>query len=354
MQTPPIVQARVRVPPSLALALCVPLWFAACAKQEPAALAPPLPVKTVVLGGDAQQPAESYPIAIVRDRESNVSFRVGGVIQSLAIRAGQTVQPGQVLATLKPTPYASQRTRAETDVNTLQNAVRRNAELVQAGAVSVVTKEDTEDALIAAKAALGAARYDEESTVISAPFKGVVLSRDAEVGETIAPGQRIIRIADLDSTVIAKASVPTQVAKALRVGGGAKVHVGDAVLAAHIRLIGAQTDPKTGALTVDLVLAQGAAIASGTLGSVEFEQSSTAQSPDFRLLPPEALLESKNGLGYVFVFDAKASVARRTPVRVLGFDGEMVRISGLERGTKVLTAGAGFVTDGQKVQELAP
>lgn len=264
------------------------------------------------------------------------------------------VQSGQSLATLQPTPYTSNRARAETEVNKLQNAVRRNEELLKAGAVSAGTKEDTEEALTGAKAVLSAAQYDETSTTIKAPFAGMVLSRDAELGETVAPGQRVLRIADLGSTVIANASVPNQVARNLRIGGPAQVRVGNASLGATIRFVGALSDPKTGSVTVDLVVPKASSIASGTLGSVEFIQKAANKRSDELLLPPEALLESKGGVGSVFVLDATQSVARRTPVKILGFDGEMIRITGLDKGVKVLTTGAGFVSDGQKVQEIRP
>ncbi len=335
-----------------ALALCLPALITACSKLPEQTAASPIPVKTVQLGLDSTQQADLYPISIVRDRESNVSFRVGGVIQSLNSRAGQLVQLGHALATLEPTPYTSNRTRAETDVNKLQNASRRNDELVKAGAVSIGTKEDTEDALAAAKAALGAAQYDEESTTIKAPFTGIVMSRDVEVGETVSPGQRVVRIADIGSTVVAKASVPTQVARNLRVGGTALARVGDASLRGTIRFIGALSDPKTGSVTVDLVVQAASSIPSGTVGSVEFTHTSVNKSGGHMLLPPEALLESKDGVGSVYVLDNQNSVARRTPIKVLGFEGELIRISGVDKGVKVLTTGAGFVTDGQKVHEI--
>ena len=336
------------------LAICLSVLFGGCAKQQPETAVLPIPVKTFQLGSDAGSVAELFPVTLVRDRESNVSFRVGGVIQAMGVRAGQMVQAGQVLATLKQTQYVSNRTRAEADLNKLQNASRRNEELLKAGAISNSTRDDTEDALNAAKAAVNAAQYDEESATIKAPFTGIVLSRDAEIGETVGSGQRVVRIADVNSTVIAKAAVPTQVARQLRVGATAQVRIagGDSVLPATIRFVGALSDPKTASVTVDLLVQQASAIASGTLGSVEFLQKSATKVSEDILLPPEALLESKGGQGYVYVLDAQNSAAKRTPIKVLGFEGELIRIAGLDKGVKVLTTGAGFVSDGQKVQEI--
>jgi len=346
------------------LLLSLALLLAACTRQSNSqtqdAAAPAIPVKTVQPGPVTRQSAEVFPVTIVRDRESGVSFRVGGVIEALNIRAGQRVEAGQIIATLQSTPYASSRARAEKDVNKLQNAARRNEELVKAGAVSDATRDDTEDALAAARAALDAARYDENSATIRAPFAGVVLSRDAEVGETVAPGQRVVRIADLASPLIAKASVPVQVARGLHTGHTAQLHVGDASFAATIRTVGALSDPKTATVTIDLTVPvqrgseAATAIPSGTPGSVSFDLKLGVKTSDDMLLPPEALLESKGGEGSVYVLDTRNSVAHRTAVKVLGFEGELIRIAGLEKGVKVLTTGAGFVSEGQKVQEIRP
>lgn len=331
------------------------LLLAACGKPVPQQAEPsPIAVKTYQIGTDATPTAPEFPVTVVRDRESNLSFRVGGVIQALAVRAGQSVQAGQALATLRPTPYVSNRLRAEAEVSRLQNAVRRNEELLRAGAVSAALKQDTEDALAAAQAALGSAQYDEESATIKAPFAGVVLARDAELGETVAAGQRVLRIADLGSTVLAKASVPSAIARGLRVGGRAQVRVGPGTLAATIRQVGALSDPRTASVTVDLVLQQAAAVASGTLGSVAFTHKAPDKDAGPLLLVPEALLESKDGVGAVYVLDASQSVARRASIQVLGFEGELIRVAGLARGAKVLTSGAGFVSDGQKVREIRP
>ena len=75
---------------------------------------------------------------------------------------------------MKQTQYVSNRDRAAADVNKLQNATHRNEELLKAGAISTGTREDTEDALAAARATLNAAKYDEDSATIKAPFTGIM------------------------------------------------------------------------------------------------------------------------------------------------------------------------------------
>jgi len=47
-------------------------------------------------------------------------------------------------------------------------------------------------------------------------------------------------------------------------------------------------------------------------------------------------------------------VARRTSVEFGGFDGDDALIRGLPAGARVITAGGGFVGDGDKVQVVDP
>lgn len=335
-----------------ALASTFMFLLAGCHQEKNEALSPPLPVKTFLLTDSNTSEATAYPITVVRDRESNLSFRVSGIIQNLSLRAGDLVKEGQVLATLQATPYEANTTRAKSELNKLINAEKRNKELLQAGAISTGAKEDTDDNLAASKAALSSALYDEKSTTIHAPFTGILLSRDAEIGETVSAGQRIFRISDLSSSLIAKASVPSSFISTLRIGALTKIQIDNTFYKAKVRTIGSMSDLRTGSVNVDLVFQDAANLPTGTVGSVIFQGSTQKTSSSELLIPPEALLEAKNGIGSVFVMDTSKSEAKKMGVKVLGFEGEMIRIVGLAKGDKVLTTGAGFVTEGQKILEI--
>ena len=66
-------------------------------------------------------------------------------------------------------------------------------------------------------------------------------------------------------------------------------------------------------------------------------------------MPAEALLEAQGDSASVYVIDARG-IARRRPVRFFGFADRDARIGGLAAGTMVITKGAGFVHDGQRVE----
>lgn len=326
----------------------------ACSKRaEPVAVEPtPLPVTVVhVQDGSSADPTERYPVTITRDREANLSFRVAGIVRTIPVRIGQRVAVNSVLATLDPTPYVAARVRADEEVSRLSRSAERNRSLVPAGALAPSASEDTDGAVATARALLASARYDEASAVARAPFNGVVLTRDAEVGETVNPGQRLLRIADLGSPLIARAAVPRDVSNGLRVGDGARVSVGAdrAVLAATVRHVGAAADLRTGTVEMELVI--DGDFPSGSVGSVSFAKSSSPNATSGRL-PAEALLDVSGKRGHVFVVDPEAK-ARKVELAVDGFDGEALRVSGLSTDARVITYGAGFVREGQKVTVIA-
>jgi hypothetical protein len=94
-------------------------------------------------------------------------------------------------------------------------------------------------------------------------------------------------------------------------------------------------------------------LASGSPVSVRFAAepsgSSAATQADEGTIPAEALLEAQGNIASVYVIDARG-VARRRQVRFFGFSDRDARIGGLAAGTMVITKGAGFVHDGQRVE----
>jgi multidrug efflux pump subunit AcrA (membrane-fusion protein) len=69
-------------------------------------------------------------------------------------------------------------------------------------------------------------------------------------------------------------------------------------------------------------------------------------------VPAEAILEAQGD--QAFVFRLQGDRVRRVAVRFHGFDGDFARVSGLAPTDRVVTAGAGFVSDGERVRTADP
>ncbi|MBS0255056.1 MAG: efflux RND transporter periplasmic adaptor subunit [Proteobacteria bacterium] len=345
--------------PLLALAVVIVAVLALRPGAKPAAQGPaPEPVQAVVVGGAGAgaETGERYAATIHRDREANLSFRVAGTLRAVPVRPGQTLGAGALIAALDATPYAAGAARAEAEADRASRAADRYAALAPAGAVGEAQARDAGAARKAAEAQLSAARFDLAATRLVMPFAGVVISRRAEVGESVGAGQVVAQVADLGSPLIATAQVPAELAARLHPGMTAKVDVAGHAqpLAARVLRISGGADPRSGLVAVDLALAGAGALPSGTAAGVRFDLPVPAEtSAAAILIPAEALLEAEGDAAHVYVIDAQGK-ARRRAVRFLGFADQAARVTGLHPGEKVVTLGAGFVAEGQAVTVVAP
>jgi RND family efflux transporter MFP subunit len=338
------------------LATVLPFVLAACGTAAPPAGPAPVPVSAVTVGAPTAGGEEAvFSATIRRDREANLSFRVGGTVAEAPARIGQELPAGALVAALDPTAYRAGVARQGAEVARLERAAGRYAGLVEAGAVADASARDARDALAGARAGLTAARFDLAGTRLVMPFRGVVLSRQVERGETVGGGQVVATVADLGAPLLATAQVTATAATRLRPGTPATIAAeGAAPLAGRVLRVSGGSDPRSGTVAVEVALPGAARLPSGTPVSVRFALSPLAGGAAPAMapvaIPAEAVLAARGQRATVFVIDGQGR-ARRREVGFLGFDDRAARVSGLPAGTRVITAGAGFVAEGDRVVE---
>jgi len=160
----------------------------------------------------AQLVAQGY---VVAQRQATVSSRLLGVIEDIYVDEGDVVAKGQVLGQLDPrdAELGLRALRAELNVlkattqsaraelSKQQSYLARNAELHERGYLSQIDRDLVQTNFDIAKAALASALSREENAreqiaraqlqkddlSIRAPFAGVVIERNAQPGEVLAP-----------------------------------------------------------------------------------------------------------------------------------------------------------------------
>jgi RND family efflux transporter MFP subunit len=171
---------------------------------------------------------------VVAQRKAAVASKVTGRIISLSVEEGSRIKAGQVIAELESEDVAASRDQAEANLKALRHnldqakaelndallSFNRNKDLLEHGFVSKA-EYDSSDAryrkAIAAVEASGAAikggaaalhgvGVAMEYTLIRAPFDGVVLTKNADIGDIITPigaaanaKAAVVTIADMDS-----------------------------------------------------------------------------------------------------------------------------------------------------------
>ncbi|MGA2224014.1 MAG: efflux RND transporter periplasmic adaptor subunit, partial [Syntrophobacteraceae bacterium] len=174
---------------------------------------------------------------VVAQRKASVASKGTGRIVYLAVQEGSSVKEGDVLAMLDSDDLKAEKaqfeaqlvvarfdlTRAETELLTAEANFKRLKELLGQKAASQAGLEDAQDRYLKAKAAIDSAKASIkaaeasirkesvliEYTVIRAPFDGVVLTKDADVGEVVAPfgsatnaKAAVVSMADLSSLMV--------------------------------------------------------------------------------------------------------------------------------------------------------
>jgi RND family efflux transporter MFP subunit len=312
---------------------------------------PPQPpaVETAVVEPDGSGGGLTVSGALERQREMNLSFRVGGVMTSLAVDAGDPVSAGQVLARIDPAAVNARVTQAEADLERARRDLRRDEALFAQGYVSNQRLEDRRTAMTAAQAAYDAAAFDGRWSRLVAPASGVVLERLAQAGEVLQPGQTVLRVADLSSPLVLRVPVADRDITRVSIGQEVKAMIdslpGEA-LAGRVARVGQGADPRTGAVTVEIEVPSRPDLRSGLTAKAVFPAAKGVL--DVVRAPAEAVIEASGDKAYVFRL--KGDRVTRTQVVFLGFDGDHARLRGLTAGDQVVTAGGGFLSDGERVR----
>ena len=339
-------------------------------KAEPAASAPvasaPAPA-ALELGDDDTVTASVTELAQGVDvsgtvkavNSAYVKARQPADILSVAVREGDAVRAGQVLAQQDPTEFdlrlrqaeqQAQAARAQLDI--AQRTQTNNKALVAQGFISPTALEASTSneaaalaTLNAAQAAVDLARKAKADLTLRAPISGQISQRLAQPGERAAVDARILEIVDLSRLEIEVALAPEDVA-ALKVGRPARLKVDG--LSQEMRGRVARINPaaQAGSRTVSVYVALDPhpALRQGLFarGRVELDRKRV-------LTVPTTAVRVDRARPYVLVLEGTRVVER--PVD-LGLRGDVAGvesvqvITGLTEGARVLTGRVGAVTDG--------
>lgn len=189
---------------------------------------------------------------VTASRKASVAPKVTGMLVELRVEEGSRVKKGDLLARLEAEDLMASKAQAQANLNAaLQNIESARAELADARAnfkrksellaEAFVTKADydlsenrlkraeaalraAEASAEAAKAALKASEVAIQYTFIRAPFDGVVLTKNADVGDIVTPygaaaglKAAVVTMADMSSLLV-EADVSESNISKIRIG----------------------------------------------------------------------------------------------------------------------------------------
>ncbi|MEN9437443.1 MAG: hypothetical protein RIR09_2098 [Pseudomonadota bacterium] len=338
------------------------LVLSACSKSVPTA-EPIRAVKIVTVGVQSMQTGSEFAGEVRARVESRLGFRVGGKIVLRQAQLGQHVKAGEVLAQLDPQDYqlSAQAAKAQVAVATTNRDLaaadfKRFKELRDKNFISGAELERREAGLKAAQAQLDQAQAQfsgqgnqEGYTKLVANVSGVVTGVDAEVGQVVAAGSPVVRVAQ-DGPRDVVFSVPEDKVANIKVGSAVDVRVwaSNATSKGVVREVAASADPVTRTFGVKVAMDAADKLALGTTVSVApraFDRS----GQQVIKLPTSALVKDGNSAS-VWVLDSTSMTVNLQPIQVATVDGNDVVIAGgLQPGMRIVSAGVHVLAPGQKV-----
>ncbi len=370
MPNRPQVQANTARAAHLFIAFAVlsSALLTACSKPAPAP-EPVRAVKVVTVGETGLQAAYEYSGEVRARVESRLGFRVAGKITQRQAEVGQRVKAGQVLAQLDPQDYklATDAARAAvaaavTNRDLAAADFKRFQSLKDQNFISGAELERREAALKAAEAQVNQAQAQLANTGnqvgyanLVASAAGIVVAVEAEVGQVVAAGTPVVRIAQ-DGPRDVVFSVPEDKIASVAVGTVAKVRrwsgeingTAPAELSGKIRELAASADPLTRTYQAKMSMEEAAKLPLGATVYV-LPDSATAGVQAIKL-PTSALMQNAQGASTVWLLDIASMTVNPTTVQIATADGnEAVIASGLKAGDVVVSAGVHVLAPKQKV-----
>jgi multidrug efflux system membrane fusion protein len=355
--------ARI-VLPLLAAAASV-LLAAACSRQ-PAPTEDIRPVRTLTVSPRSTSAVAEFAGEVRPRIETRAGFQVGGRMTQRFVEVGQAVRRGQPLAAIDPRDYrlaaeASEaaRTSAQVDRDQQRADYRRFEDLQARGFISQAELDRRKAALDAAEARYAQTVANARATgnqaayaTLLAPHDAVVTAIDAEVGQVVAAGQSVIRLAQTGEKEVA-IGIPEQQLALLKGADAITVRLwaGGPPIRGTLRELSPVADPATRTFPARIALVDPPpTVALGMTATVAF--AIPLAQPVITL--PLQTLVVEAGATHAWKVDTATGTVHRTRVAVGNVAGnEVVVTSGLQPGDVVVNAGAHQLKEGQKVRLLS-
>ncbi|NRA61451.1 MAG: efflux RND transporter periplasmic adaptor subunit [Psychrobium sp.] len=334
-----------------------------CNEQETAAVETFTPmVKIIDVSTLSESSVRKFPAQVEATTDSHLAFRVNGEIQNFAVKAGNRVTKGQILAQLDPRDFI-----ISVNDRTARHALalsqfNRAKELLAKKIASQAKFDEAQANLLVAKSNLTSAKTSLEYATLRAPYDGVIAKVHVEKHQNIRAQQVILNMQNSDSIDVS-IYLPERLTALINKDSGYQPDVEfDSFPGERFKLAvkewDTQADPVTRTFKVvfTLALPEGKNILPGMSGSV-YADLAKATTGNFNhiVLPVSAVFSAENLKAdakeqFVWVVNHDMQVSRQAvTVGELTRDGLIIK-SGLNGDELIVGAGVHYLKEGTIVR----
>lgn len=345
--------------------------FISCAKEEEQQEEVIRPVRYAEVyysGGEAFQTFAGVSKA---GTESQLSFRVSGVLTSIRVVEGDVVKKGKLIATIDDSDakIAFQQTVAQTQsakvqLQTMKANLDRTKKLYEANNVSLSEYEQAKNSFSSAKAAYKNSLQTEDLKrrelsyyKLYVPMDGVIAEKIASRNENIMAGNPVVSFASGNDLEI-KVGIPEKYISKIKVGDKVDVSftsVKGKNFKGKITKLSYVADVSSTFPVTVLLDTKSKNVRPGMSANVTFQVQKKSSEP-YMMVPVEAVGEAVNGERFVYTVEKTeeaVGVVHYKPIVIGQLNGNgFIVESGLNEGEMVVTSGVTKITDGLKVKFL--
>lgn len=367
----------VRVLPGggILAALLAVLALSACdeSAQEPV-IVKSRPVKLFTVDAGVGEEIRRFPARIEAAKQAELSFRVAGVLEELAVREGDIVDAQDVVARIDPTDYENALEDREAAFENARRNFERAGELIESGSISQLDYDRMEAEFRSTRAALSQAKANLGYATLRAPFRGRIARRYVNNFEEVRAKQVIVYLQDTDLLDVIIA-MPESVVRSVSSGSPDELSntaVEDSSAsevramasfedypnisyALRIKEIATRADPdtQTFAVTFSMPQPEEFTVLPGMTALVEVDFSGLMVRDSVTWVPATAVQADAELEPRVFVLDATAMKVSSQAVTTGRLSGDMIEIlSGLQGGEEIVSVGAAYLSEGMQVTRM--
>lgn len=360
----------------IALTTVIAALLSACGKEE-APVEPPAsrPVKTYTVDGGTAQAIRQFPATVDASQRAEMSFRVSGQLQEIAVREGDLVAKGALIARLDPTDYQIVLDDRRATFDNAERNFVRGKELIVDGNISRIDFDRMEANYRTSEAALAQAEKDLEYTEMRAPFAGRIARRMVENFEEVLAKQTVFDLQDNNSLDVI-INLPESMVRSVR----ANSSVGDfddveaiddrrnklpawisfddqaeTQFPLEIKEIATKADDQTQTYKVTFTMQspQDFTVLPGMTASVAVDFANIVVNDSAYWVPVRAVQGDTKLESRVWVLNSDDMTVSSRPVSIGRMsEGRIEITSGLQGGEEIVAVGAPYLAEGMRVTRM--
>ena len=300
----------------------------------------------------------SLPAVIEATHSRELSFQVGGKIETLAVKEGDEVKKGQVIAGLNRRQFDNRYRASMASLKAIESQFSRAEKLLTTNAIAQSQYDELQANLAQAQAEYDIAKKEREDATLLSPFDGVIAITYLEAQQAVAPGQKIVTL-DTFGDAEAVINIPANLVALEQQYEVIDVHVyldvsPEIPLQASLVEVSTSADRRSQTFEAryHFTPPRNLTILPG-MSATLVARADYGNNKSNGLLLPTSTVMQQGAQHFVWVFNSDSSVVNKRFVTLLPSVGDNVVISeGLTLADQVVSIGGAYLFEGMSVRAL--